>query len=145
LNNICNDLIDYFDPESFIEGEVYSPYLAAITGEIGSGKTLFGRCIFENLRKRKEFMRDCGSEQKPILCSSLTSESQMRFLGIWRPIIQMMLVCHCSKNSLDIHKTLRKMLKNASDENHDIILHLFNMADLKTSGPLKLPLIKDPI
>lgn len=90
-------------------------------------------------------MRDCGSEQKPILCSSLTSESQMRFLGIWRPIIQMMLVCHCSKNSLDIHKTLRKMLKNASDEIHDIILHLFNMPDIKTSGPLKLPMIKDPI
>lgn len=69
----------------------------------------------------------------------------MRFLGIWRPIIQMMLVCHCSKNSLDIHKTLRKMLKNASDEIHDIILHLFNMPDIKTSGPLKLPMIKDPI
>lgn len=138
-------MIDYFDPESFVEGEVYSPYLAAITGEIGSGKTLFGRCILETLRKRKEFMRDCGSEQKPILCSSLTSESQMRFLGIWRPIIQMMLVCHCSKNSLDIHKTLRKMLKNASDEIHDIILHLFNMPDIKTSGPLKLPMIKDPI
>jgi len=75
LNNICNDLIDYFDPESFIDGEVSIPYLAAITGEIGSGKTLFGRCIFESLRKRKEFMRDCGSDQKPILCSSLTAES----------------------------------------------------------------------
>jgi hypothetical protein len=41
---------------------------------------------------------------------------------------------------------MRKMLKNgASDEIHDLILSIFNLPDIKTSGPLKLPLVKDPI
>ena len=38
------------------------------------------------------------------------------------------------------------MLKNgASEEINDIIISIFNLPDLKTSGPLKLPMIKDPI
>jgi hypothetical protein len=58
----------------------------------------------------------------------------------------MMLNVHCNRNSLDQFKIMRKMLKNgASDEIHDLILSIFNLPDIKTSGPLKLPLVKDPI
>jgi ABC-type glutathione transport system ATPase component len=74
--------------------------VAAILGETGSGKTLFGRCIYENLKKKRDFLRDPNgsSEYKPILTSSLNAESQMKFLSIWRPIIQMMLTIHSQKN-----------------------------------------------
>jgi hypothetical protein len=57
-----------------------------------------------------------------------------------------MLNVHCNRNQLDLFKIMRKMLNNgASDEIHDIILSIFNLPELKTSGPLKLPMIKDPI
>jgi hypothetical protein len=57
-----------------------------------------------------------------------------------------MLNVHCNRNQLDLYKIMRKMLNNgASDEIHDIILSIFNLPELKTSGPLKLPMIKDPI
>ena len=48
----------------------------------------------------------------------------------------MMLTCHCSRNSLDPSKAMKKIIKNAavSDDIHDLILHLFNMPELKTSG-----------
>lgn len=46
-------------------------------GEIGSGKTLFARCIYDTLKKRKDFLRDevIGSDYKPILTSALNAES----------------------------------------------------------------------
>jgi ABC-type oligopeptide transport system ATPase subunit len=61
----------------------------AVYGETGSGKTLFGRCIIDFVRKRKDIFRDnsLGPDQKPVLTSSLNAESQMKFLNIWRPIL----------------------------------------------------------
>ena len=56
-----------------------------------------------------------------------------------------MLTLHCKKNQLDLSKTVRRYLKTVSDEIHDVVLQLFNISELKTSGPLKLPLMKDPI
>lgn len=74
LSGICNDLMDFFEPDHFQDGSNAVPYIAAILGETGSGKTLFGRCIFDNLKKRRDFMRG-DSDFKPILTSSLNSES----------------------------------------------------------------------
>jgi hypothetical protein len=77
LNRLCNDIIDYFEPDNFTEDQIQVPYVAAIIGEIGSGKTLFGRCIYDNLKKRRDFLRDpiLGPDQKAILTSSLNAES----------------------------------------------------------------------
>lgn len=88
LSSICNDLMDFFEPDHFHDGSSTIPYVAAILGESGSGKSLFGRCIYENLKKKRDFLRDqSGSEYKAILTSSLNAESQMRFLAIWRPVL----------------------------------------------------------
>jgi ABC-type dipeptide/oligopeptide/nickel transport system ATPase component len=50
--------MDFFEPDHFQDGYNPMPYVAVILGESGSGKTLFGRCIFDNLKKRRDFMRD---------------------------------------------------------------------------------------
>ena len=49
----------------------------AIYGETGSGKSLFARCIYDFVRKRKDLFRDnsLGPDQKPVLTSSLNAES----------------------------------------------------------------------
>lgn len=59
-------------------------------GELGSGKTLFARCIIDSLRKKREFLRDDlmnDSNHKAILTSALNAESSMKFLNVWRPIL----------------------------------------------------------
>lgn len=70
LYKVCDDIVDFFD----YENEPETPYILAVLGELGSGKTLFARCICEQLRKRKDLFRD---EQNliPILTSSLNAES----------------------------------------------------------------------
>lgn len=102
-------------------------------GEIGSGKTLFARCIYDNLKKRKDFLRDdlMGQEYKPILTSALNAESQMKFLNSWRPILQSMMFVHCKKNNLKADKVFNRLIKDTSDEKYDIILDIFNMRELK--------------
>lgn len=79
-------MIDFFDTDG---KENSRPYFLAVMGEIGSGKTLFGRCIYDQLKKRKDFLRDdtMGSDYKAILTSSLNAESSMKFLNIWRPVL----------------------------------------------------------
>ena len=82
LHRVCEELIEFFEDTS-----QQTPYMLAIIGEIGSGKTLFARCIIETLKKRKDFLRNNYLDSKPILTSSLNSESQMKFLNIWRPVL----------------------------------------------------------
>jgi hypothetical protein len=154
LNSICNDLVDFFDQQDSSDSNNagQTPYIAAVLGELGSGKTLFGRCIFDNIKRRKGILGGAGggSDFKPILTSSLNAESQMKFLGIWRPVFQMMLTVHCRKNNLSMEATIRRYLKGlatggSSEEIHDVVLAIFELPDLKTSGALKLPLVQDPI
>lgn len=73
LHKVCDELFDYFEDER----SSARPYFLAIMGEIGSGKTLFSRCIFDQLKRRKDFLRDdhMGSDFKPILTTSLNAES----------------------------------------------------------------------
>jgi len=76
---VSEDLIEYFE-------EPHTPQIIAITGELGSGKTLFARNLIDRLRKRKDILRDSiGNEL--ILTSALNAESQMKFLNIWRPVL----------------------------------------------------------
>jgi hypothetical protein len=56
----------------------------------------------------------------------------------------MMLYIHSKKNNLMIEKIMKRLLANVKDEVYDIILDIFNLSELKLSGPLYLPLPKDP-
>jgi DNA helicase HerA-like ATPase len=52
LYGVEEDLLDYFDPDNRPE----SPYILAIFGESGSGKTLFVKCLIESLRNSNDFL-----------------------------------------------------------------------------------------
>jgi len=43
LHKVCDELLDFFDNDP----KSSTPYFLAIMGEIGSGKTLFARCIYD--------------------------------------------------------------------------------------------------
>jgi hypothetical protein len=57
----------------------------------------------------------------------------------------MMMFIHCKRNNLQVDKVIKRLMKNNFDEKFDIILDIFNRPELKTHGPLKLPLPDDPI
>ena len=52
---MTEDLLDFFEDD---QDDSRRPYILAILGEIGSGKTLFARCIMDKLKKRKDILRD---------------------------------------------------------------------------------------
>jgi hypothetical protein len=60
----------------------------------------------------------------------------MKFLNIWRPVLQMMLVIHGKRNNLVVEKIMKRLLVNIRDERLDIILDIFNLPELRTDGPL---------
>lgn len=137
-----DDLVDYFDADS----RQVRPFFLVVSGEIGSGKTLFGRCLFDSLKRKKDFLRDdqLGPEFKAILTSSLNAESQMWFLNAWRPVLQMMMVLVTKRTGQSPLKVIQKLMNSAHDDRFfDLILEIFNLAELKTSGPLQLPEPRD--
>jgi DNA-binding NtrC family response regulator len=73
LRNVCNDIIDFFDKDNKPD----IPFLMAVIGETGCGKTLFARCIVDLLKRSKDFIKDglMGSDYTPIICTSLNAES----------------------------------------------------------------------
>jgi len=74
--------------------------MAAIKGEIGSGKTLFARCLIDELCANDEF-NDMMNSKNSIFCSSLNSETQYYFLNIWRPILIQMMTWYCKKEKIN--------------------------------------------
>ena len=60
----------------------------------------------------------------------------MKFLNIWRPVLQMMLVIHSKRNNLVVEKIMKRLLVNVRDERLDIILDIFNLPELRNDGPL---------
>lgn len=82
MSRVTEELLDFFEDD-----KNRAPYILAVSGELGSGKTLFARCIIDKLKKRKDILRDPNLDQQLILTSSLNAESQMKFLNIWRPIL----------------------------------------------------------
>ena len=52
LDSIVSDIVEYYTDE---ESRCETPYLAVIKGEVGSGKTVFGREVINKLRSVSEF------------------------------------------------------------------------------------------
>jgi hypothetical protein len=70
----------------------------------------------------------------------------MKFLNIWRPILQMMLFIMSKKARMAVEDVLAVHLKNIRDERYDIILDIFGMTQMKPNGEIvQLPLPNDPI
>jgi|LauGreDrversion4_2_1035121.scaffolds.fasta_scaffold43503_3 hypothetical protein len=69
----------------------------------------------------------------------------MKFLNIWRPILQMMLFIMSKKARMAVEDVLAIYLKNIRDERYDIILDIFGMTQMKPNGEIvQLPLPNDP-
>jgi len=69
----------------------------------------------------------------------------MKFLNIWRPILQMMLFIMSKKARMAVEDVLAIHLKNIRDERYDIILDIFGMTQMKPNGEIvQLPLPNDP-
>jgi hypothetical protein len=100
------------------------------------------------MRKRKDVFRDSplGQDQKPILMSSLNAESQMKFMNIWRPILQMMLYMMSKRARMPVEDVLTLHLKNIKDERYAILLDVFGMTQMNAEGEIiSLPLPNDPL
>lgn len=92
------------------------PFLAVIKGETGSGKSLFALNLLEELANSSDF-RMLGERQGklPVYTSSLNAESELYFLNIWRPVLQMMLLQICKRNNMRKDKVLRLLLNEGGD------------------------------
>lgn len=86
-----------------------------------------------------------GPDYTPILTSALNAESSMKFLNIWRPILQSMMFIHCRRNSLNPSKVIRRLLKNGHEDKHDLIVELFNLPELRLNKGKALSNVDDPI
>ena len=102
--DISIEIVDYFQ-----QSNTSKPYLAAIKGEIGSGKTLFARCLIDELLVSDDFIDMMGGKMS-IFCSSLNSESQFQFMNIWRPILQQMMSWYCKKDNLRREQVIELLL-----------------------------------
>ena len=70
---VVNDIVEYFSLQKPKE-----PFLLALKGEIGSGKSLFARCLIDNLNDNidyKNLFDDNFEGKLPFFCSSLNCES----------------------------------------------------------------------
>jgi ABC-type branched-subunit amino acid transport system ATPase component len=78
---VCDNITEYFEP--YTKPDV--PYILAVLGEPGAGKTLFARCVIDYLKKNGDLNFDASKignmrskkESPPtvILASALDSES----------------------------------------------------------------------
>lgn len=68
LKGLKNKIVKYFmSPNSM-------PFLAAIKGELGSGKTIFALTLIEDLLKDEDFVEMTKSKNNTF-CSSLNAET----------------------------------------------------------------------
>lgn len=89
LEELILSLQDFFSKDAIID----QPFLAAIRGEIGSGKTYFARSLIEDLNKISDFQNSDG--KMPVFTSSLNADTQLQFLNIWQPILKQMFSYYC--------------------------------------------------
>lgn len=147
VHSVIDDLMDFMEDLNENESDV-RPYMVAVMGEMGSGKTLFAKCLLDSLKRKRDFMRDDSiaghGDYKPIYASALNAESQMKFLAAWRPIVQSMLYTQSLRAKKTAEEVMAKYTKSfVKDEIFDVILDIFNMGHIKQGG-LSLPLCADP-
>lgn len=97
--------------------EANQPFMAVIKGEIGSGKTLFALNLIEDIQASRDFRLLQEKQGKtPIYTSSLNAESELQFLNIWRPVLQMMMINLCKHQNLKKEKIIRMLMRAAGED-----------------------------
>ncbi len=94
-----------------------SPFLAVIKGEVGSGKTTFALNLVEEIQSSKDFKILQGQQVKSFIYSStLNAETELQFLNIWRPVLQMMFITVCKRLNMKKEKLLKLLLSKNGEE-----------------------------
>ena len=111
LQNLKQEIIAFFE-----QSDPNDPFLATIKGELGSGKTVFALNLIEELSTSYEFKQYQSQFQKlPILTSTINPESDLQFLNIWRPILQMLMTYYCQRESTRREFVLKTLLNSTQD------------------------------
>ena len=108
LQGLTDDIVRYFHKE-----QCERPLLIALNGELGSGKSLFARCLVDQLSNQDEFvelLNEKAGGKLPIFCSSLNAESQFAYLNIWRPVLTQMLTFHAKREGVKREQILCMLL-----------------------------------
>ena len=91
--------------------------MAVIKGEIGSGKTLFALNLIDEIAASRDLRLLQEKQGKTwIYASSLNAETELMFLNIWRPVLQMMLINLCKRENWRKEKVIRMLIKAAGDD-----------------------------
>ena len=71
----------------------------------------------------------------------------MKFLNIWRPILQMMLFLQSKRHRMAVEDVLTSKLRGIKDERYAIILDVFGMTQMNEEGDIinSLPLPQDQL
>lgn len=95
------------------------PYVAVIQGELASGKTVFVRHLFSELKQCELFADYIQDHQQslPIFASSLNSETRIHFLNAWCSIYPMMVKFYCKRKQIIRHHFIADFIlrEKASD------------------------------
>lgn len=110
MSDFANEIIEYFSTPS------EKPFLAALKGETGSGKTLFARFLIDELNSSEDFTDMIPSKQQSIFCSSLNSETQYYFLNMWRPIMVQLMTEFCKREKTNREYVLCDLITSFGDE-----------------------------
>jgi len=139
LRNLSKSVIQYFN-EDYVS--LNKSFFVSIRGEIGAGKTMFGRSIIHLLTKNKrdfKYFKKDASGPIPIFFSSLDSESAYNFLNIWQPVLQQMMSFLCDRDNLK-DEAILMFLVSSNKKNFDkwdILCKMFNISNgLKCECPV---------
>ena len=126
LKSITNDIIKYSGKQ---EGDL-KPYVALLKGQIGSGKTVFMKHLFNDLQNAPVFKPylDRNKDKLPVFTSQTNAETTLQFLNIWRPIFQMLLWFHCKRSGLKREVFVAEtIIKSGNQNKTDLICELLGV------------------
>ena len=122
MDDVKRGLAQYYSQEEF-----RGPYVSIIKGAIGSGKTVFMKHLFAELKTVESFKPYLSQnrEKLPIFTSNTNAETSLHFLNVWRPIFQMMVRFHCKRSNLKCeHFVADCITKSGNADKVDLICEL---------------------
>lgn len=124
--------------------------MAVIKGEIGAGKTLFALNLIEDIQASRDFRLLQEKQGKtPIYTSSLNAETELQFLNIWRPVLQMMMINLCKHHNIKKDKVIRMLIRAAGEDSRienklDLICSILGVARDQIAAKLPKKFVDAP-